>query len=61
MRVVAEVAGDEVEQAGLLADVAIGGYAVALFHAGRVEELTEAARFSSPRNLQLMTGQTVLC
>jgi hypothetical protein len=41
MRVVAEVAGDEVEQAGLLADVAVGSDAVAFLHAGSIVQLAE--------------------
>lgn len=41
MRVVARVAGDEVKHASLLADVAVGGGAVALLHARLIEEFAQ--------------------
>jgi len=41
MRFVAEVARDEVELTGLLADVAVSCDTIAWFHTGRIEELAQ--------------------
>jgi hypothetical protein len=41
MGVVAEIARDEVEQAGLLSNVTVGCHTVALLHTSRVEELAQ--------------------
>ena len=41
MSVVAEIASNEIKQARLLADVAVGRHSVVLLHPSRVEELVQ--------------------